>query len=200
VVARGARRAGRRNAVVQPFGRVLVGCSGRSALLTLTSCEAVSHRWLTGTALYAGMYMNEVLLLLLRDDDAHPRLFDGYERALDALALAMDPEPTLRRFERLLLKETGYEVSFSVADDGAQAISATGAYRYIPDFGFQRVSDPVDDRLIFSGATLLSIEADDFTEAHVRRAAKQIIRRALAPHLGDRPIHSRALYRRDGAS
>ncbi len=200
VVARGARRAGRRNGVVQPFGRVLVGCSGRSALLTLTSCESVSHRWLTGNALYAGMYLNEILLRLLRDDDAHPRLFEGYEWTLDALATAADPEPALRRFERLLLKETGYEVTFSVAGDGAEAVSATCAYRYIADVGFQRVNEPADDRLIFAGATLLAIDANDFSAAHVRRAAKQIIRRALAPHLGDRPIHSRALYQRDAAS
>jgi len=200
VVARGARRGGRRNAMVQPFGRVLIGCSGRSALLTLTSCEPVSHRWLTGHALYAGMYLNEILLRLLRDDDPHPRLFEGYECALDALASQADPEPALRRFERLLLKETGYELTFSIAADGAQVVSVAGAYRYIEDVGFQPVGEAVDERQIFSGATLLAIDAEDFAAAHVRRAAKQIIRRALAPHLGDRPLHSRALYQRDTGS
>jgi DNA repair protein RecO (recombination protein O) len=50
---------------------------------------------------------------------------------------------------------------------------------------------------VFGGATLLAIDAHDYADAGVRRAAKHIMRRALAPHLGDKPIRSRALYRQD---
>jgi DNA repair protein RecO (recombination protein O) len=46
---------------------------------------------------------------------------------------------------------------------------------------------------------LLAIGVDDYTDARVRRAAKQIMRGALAPLLGDKPLRSRALYRRDRA-
>jgi DNA repair protein RecO (recombination protein O) len=197
VVARGARRPGRGNRQPNQFGRILVSCSGRSALLTLTSCDTLSHRWLTGAALYAGLYLNEVLLRLLRDDDPHPRLFDGYELTLDALAAGAEPEPVLRRFERLLLKESGYEVTFTVSAESGEGVSAGGAYRFVPDVGFHHVAEAVDERLVFAGATLLAIDAGDYSDEHVRRAAKHIMRRALAPHLGDKPLRSRALYRRD---
>jgi DNA repair protein RecO (recombination protein O) len=198
VVARGIRRS-RRGGQPHPFGRLSVGCSGRGQLMTLTGFDSLSHRWLTGDALYAGLYLNEVLLRLLRDDDPHPRLFDGYERTLDALMLG-DTEPALRRFERLLLKECGYEITFGLDAESGDPVETGANYQFIPDVGFQAVmdaADAVDDRLVFSGSTLLAIAADDYADPAVRRAAKQIMRRALAPHLGEKPIGSRAFYRRE---
>lgn len=200
VVVKGARGSGRRSRRMQPFGRLLIRCSGRSALLSLSQWEALSHRWLAGDALYAGLYLNEVLLRLLRDDDPHPRLFEGYERTLDVLVQAADIEPALRSFERLLLKECGYELTFAVAADSGARVEPTRAYRYIADGGFHRVEEAVDERLVYAGSTLLAIDADDYGDPAVRRAAKSIMRRALAPHLGDRPLRSRAFYRGDVTS
>jgi DNA repair protein RecO (recombination protein O) len=199
VVARGVRRARKGAGQPHPFGRLMIGCSGRGQLLTLTGFDPVSHRWLTGDALYAGLYLNELLLRLLRDDDPHPRLFEGYELALDGL-MAVDAEPVLRRFERLLLKECGYEVTFAIDAESGEPVRSTQSYRFVPDVGFHAVAEAVDDRLVFSGATLLAISADDYADQAVRRTAKQIMRRALAPHLGDKPIGSRALYRHEIAS
>ena len=196
-VARGMRGARRGAAPPRPFSRLSVACSGRTQLLTLNGFDPLTHRWLTGDALYAGLYLNELLLRLLRDDDAHPVLFDGYERALDALT--GDAEPALRRFERLLLKECGYEITFDYDADTGAAIDAGTNYRYVPDVGFQAVDETADQRRVFAGATLSAIDRDDYVDERVRRAAKQIMRRALTPHLGDRPIGSRALYRRESA-
>lgn len=195
VVARGVRRS-RGGGQPHPFGRLLVGCSGRGQLLTLTGHDAISHRWLTGDALYAGLYLNELLLRLLRDDDPHPVLFTGYERTLDELA-AGSGEAALRMFERLVLKECGYEVTFGFDAQSGEPVLAALSYCFVPDVGFHAVNEAVDDRLVFAGATLRAIAADDYSDAGVRRSAKQIMRRALAPHLGDKPIASRALYRRN---
>jgi DNA repair protein RecO (recombination protein O) len=194
-VARGIRGARRGAAPPRPFSRLSVACSGRAQLLTLTAFDPMNHRWLTGEALYAGLYLNELLLRLLRDDDAHPAVFDGYERALELVS--GDAEPALRRFERLLLKECGYEITFDCDADTGALIDGGRNYRFVPEVGFQAVDEPVDQRDVFAGATLHAIDLDDYAAAHVRRAAKHIMRRALAPHLGDRPIGSRALYRHE---
>jgi len=103
----------------------------------------------------------------------------------------------LRLFERLVLKECGYEVTFGFDAESGDAIEAGSSYRFVPDVGFRAVGEDVDDRLVFAGSTLLAIAADDYADVAVRRAAKQIMRRALAPHLGDKPIGSRALYRHE---
>ena len=99
----------------------------------------------------------------------------------------------LRVFERLLLKECGYEVTFGLDAESGEPVQSGRSYRFVPDVGFHAVDEAVDDRLVFGGATLHAIAADDYSDAAVRRSAKQIMRRALAPHLGDRPIASRAL-------
>lgn len=196
VVARGVRGTARARSSVrfEPFTRLLVSCSGRGALLTLTAVEAVTYSSLAGTALLAGLYLNELLVRVLRAEDAHPALFAGYDETLDALAKSADLEPTLRRFEKLVLKESGYEISFSIDADTGEPVRPDRRYRFTPELGFTASFGGADSALVFDGAVLLAVDEDRYDEPAVRRAAKRIMRRALAPHLGDRPLTSRSMF------
>lgn len=61
-----------------------------------------------GAALFAGFYLNELLMRLLPRHDAHPALFDAYAQTLPALgADEAAAEAALRAFELVLLRETG---------------------------------------------------------------------------------------------
>lgn len=194
VVARGVRGSRRKRAdALAPFVRLQVAWTGRTQLRTLTAFEPVEHRWLSGRALFAGMYLNELLLRLLRPDDPHPELFGGYDRTVSALAEGVPIEPELRRFEKLLLRECGYELVFDRDADNGEPVAPGQAYCFEPELGFRRVGSGSDGG--YPGALLLAIAADRFETTEVRRAAKRILRQALAPHLGDRPLHSRALFR-----
>src|SRR5690625_7108362 len=54
-------------------------------------------------------YLNELLLMLLPKEDPYPQLFATYEETLGALCQAPESvAPILRRFEWILLQETGY--------------------------------------------------------------------------------------------
>jgi len=53
-------------------------------------------------------YMNELLLSLLPREDPHPALFEAYDAALIQLAAGSAAASALRRFEWILLHETGY--------------------------------------------------------------------------------------------
>ena len=220
VVARGVRGQKRKGTeTLTPFVRLLVGWSGRGELRTLTSFEPIQHLWLVGKSLYAGLYLNELMLRLLRSDDPHAELFQGYAHTVSALAggdpsveAGEDPsvpageasieapieariEKKLRRFEKLLLKECGYELVFDRDADTGERVDEHARYFLESDFGFRRVSTGTDAVSGYRGAALLAIAADHFDEIEVRRVAKRIMREALAPHLGDRPLHSRALFR-----
>jgi DNA repair protein RecO (recombination protein O) len=208
VVARGVRGRKRKGTeTLIPFVRLLVGWSGRGQLRTLTSFEPIEHHWLVGKPLYAGLYLNELMLRLLRSDDPHPELFHGYALTVGALMEEASVEtPTeapveariekqLRRFEKLLLKECGYELVFDRDADTGERLNARAQYFLEPDFGFRRVAAGNASLAGFSGAALLAIAADQFDETEVRRVAKRIMREALTPHLGDRPLQSRALFR-----
>ena len=118
VVAKGAKRPySQMRAVLLPFQRIAVGL-GRpradegSDILTLRSAEyAGAGSVLPPAQLFAGFYLNELLMKLLARHDPHPLLFDAYTGTLQAMAGQGDVEAraevALRAFELLLLRETG---------------------------------------------------------------------------------------------
>lgn len=206
VVARGARRPRRGGRTLEPF--VALGCSlsGRGELRTLGAHEVTHRTALVGDALYAGFYLNELLVRLLQREDPHERLFREYEGALAVLAglpRGADPialEPVLRRFEFALLDELGY--GFPLAEDlDGTPVDPTRRYTVLPDVGVRLQPPGVAERedeaaLHIEGSELLAIAEGRLASPAVLRAAKRLARRALAPHLGDRPLVSRSLFGR----
>ena len=67
-VVRGARGSGKPRPL-EPFGLVEVSWRGRGQLPTATTIEALKRYPLLGERLYAGMYLNEVLVRALREEE-----------------------------------------------------------------------------------------------------------------------------------
>jgi DNA repair protein RecO (recombination protein O) len=199
VVARGQRRqsARQRGNICEPFRPLLAGVSGRGELKTLSRLEADGTMpRLPPERLYAGFYVNELLLRSLPEADPQPRLFAGYQRLVMALATpATDIEPPLRGFERLLLEEMGYGVDFQHRADTGQSIEPGVDYRFVVEAGFVPVNS-VDDHPgpRYPGAELLRVDRGQFEAASTRAVAKQLMRAALLPLVGDKPLNSRMLY------
>jgi DNA repair protein RecO (recombination protein O) len=140
--AKGAKRpTSLLRAVLMPFQRIQVQFArsrsdNSGEVHTLRSAEwAGDAPTMHGAALFAGFYLNELLLRLSARDDPHPRLFDAYVAALHELGaaeasseghqaapLSLGPtdgggrreaaawvrsESALRAFELLLLHESG---------------------------------------------------------------------------------------------
>jgi DNA repair protein RecO (recombination protein O) len=137
--AKGAKRpTSQLRAVLMPFQRIQVQFARSRTdhggeVRTLRSAEwAGDAPAVHGAALFAGFYLNELLLRLSARDDPHPRLFDAYAATLHELgATATGPEAheaapslnldsgrresiasarsesALRAFELLLLHESG---------------------------------------------------------------------------------------------
>lgn len=109
LVAKGAKRP---YSVLRPvlsaFQPLSLSWSGANEVRTLTRAECAGVRPLAGRALMSAWYMNELLLRLLAREDPHPALYDAYDAALEQLALQQSAASALRRFEWVLLNETGY--------------------------------------------------------------------------------------------
>lgn len=123
LVAKGAKRP---HSVLRPvlsaFQPLNVSWSGAGEIKTLTRADCVGILPLQGRAFMSAWYMNELVLRLLPREDAHPLLFDAYQTALEQLA-GIDALPerlpvpgVLRRFEWILLQETGYGLDQDVPD------------------------------------------------------------------------------------
>lgn len=123
LVAKGAKRP---HSVLRPvlsaFQPLNVSWSGSGEIKTLTRADCIGILPLKGRAFMSAWYMNELLLRLLPREDPHPVLFDAYRTALEQLAGISETTDrhsvsgSLRRFEWILLQETGYGLDQSPPD------------------------------------------------------------------------------------
>jgi len=122
LVAKGAKRPySALRPVLSAFQPLALSWSGAGELKTLVRAESLGIHTLGGRAHMSAWYMNELLLRLLPREDPHPVLFDAYDAALLQLAQGSKAAGSLRRFEWILLNETGYGVDETVPDfDDAQ--------------------------------------------------------------------------------
>jgi DNA repair protein RecO (recombination protein O) len=195
LVARGARRP--RSAwrsLLQPFRPLVISWAGRGALQTLRTAEAAAPAVApAGVDVVNAFYLNELLLALLRRGDPHPELFDRYAAALAELAEAESAEPALRRFELGLLQELGYGLSLDRDASTQLPLEPTGTYHYVPEHGPVVVRDGQPGGPVYSGAALLGIAREEFADDATRRAARQLLRAAIAHQLGDRELRTRTV-------
>lgn len=200
VLAKGAKRPRRGHAAggeaLQPFRPLWLSWSGRGEVKTLIRGEpAGSAVDLSGTALFCGLYLNELLVRLLGRADPQEALFAFYHLALTSLAQGEDLQSVLRQFELRLLHEIGYSVALDREVESGRPIRPEARYVYEPEFGL-RAAGLGDERQAVSGETLLLLSAGEPLTGPQAREAKTLTRGLLAPYLGERPLKSRELLRR----
>jgi len=198
-VARGARREkSRHRALLQLFTPVLMSFSGRGEVKTLSNIESqVAAINLRGNRLFSGLYLNELLVRLLHQYVEHTDLYQAYQTALLALQGDAQIEQVLRRFELQLLGELGYGLNLQTDCLSQQSISPGQVYRFEPDIGFSAVEVPAGiagDPWLFAGEHLIALRKLELEEPAAAQAAKRLLRLALHPHLGEKPLASRSLF------
>jgi DNA repair protein RecO (recombination protein O) len=196
LLARGARRP--RSAlrgVLLAFQPLEVGWFGGGEVKTLAKAEwRGGMPLLQGKALLVGYYLNELLLKLMPREDAHDRVFDAYERALQQLAAGAGDAPALRRFEIVLLRELGYGLQLERDAETGEAIVAEGRYAYLVERGPVAAARYGDELPRIAGSTLLDMGADRFESARTLLECKQLMRRLLAHQLGGQTLQSRKIF------
>jgi DNA repair protein RecO (recombination protein O) len=191
--AKGPRSLGA--SLLQPFSPLLIAVSGRGEVKTLRKVEPAGRpRLLTGKALYCGFYVNELIMRMLGRLDPHEHLYDHYGAALAGLATERDVARVLRRFEMRLLEQTGYAMVLERDAEHGQPLRAGSRYRYDPERGPLECL-PGEPGFSVSGHTLMALAEDGDLDTQSAREAKELMRRVLSRHLGDRPLKSRELFR-----
>ncbi len=197
LVGKGARRARRpgssQAALLQPFVPLLIAWRGRGEVRTLTRAEPAGRPLvLAGDALYCGFYVNELLLRLLGRQDADQVIFAAYQSVLQALVDG-DLDRGLRRFELALIGQLGYRPPLDRDADTGEPVRADLRYVYHAEHG-PRCAATAEAAVTISGGTLLALHAGTALAPVQAREARDLMRRLLAPHLGGRPLRSRALF------
>lgn len=185
LVARGVRSARSRfpRASLQPLQPLLLSWSARGELGTLTAAEQTGTRWmLSGDALLAGMYVNELVLRLTSRNDAHPPAFAAYTECLARLAEQPDIAWTLRRFERDFLADLGYALMLTQSADGAP-IDAAATYAYVADSGPIAWRETTGLPRV-SGAALIALDCDETPTASQLTELRRLMRSVISHLVG----------------
>lgn len=204
LMAKGARRIkSRLKGVLLPFQPTLLSWTGKGEIPTLTSAEIslsgfdLIDNELQGDALVCGFYCNELLVNLLHRHDPHALLFDQYKDTVIALSQSNTSDElatVLRDFERMIVKETGYGISFTKQADGKTTIDNNALYQFKEGKGFVPCStadsNAVVGRIIRSlgGDEQVLLSADEMTQS------KHLMRNILHQNLGYKTILSRQLF------
>lgn len=201
-IARGARSSkGRQRLLLQPFVALRISIAGRHELRTLQAAEVLAPApMLQGERLFAGLYLNELLVKLLQGHEPEQRVFHAYAETLASLGAGAEVEPLLRHFELCLLDSLGYGLQFDQDAASGAELEPEGWYYLQADSGFVRqLQAPADEAEarragLFPGSALLDIAAGQFSAADTRRHAKRLLRQVLQQHLDGKEIVSRRLF------
>ena len=197
LVARGARRAkSSLRGLMMAFQPLLLSWAGKSELRTLHKAE-----WqggipqLHGLGLMCGFYLNELLLKFLAREDPHEALYGVYQDAIIRLAHEPEPAAILRRFEKALLKELGYELLLHQEADTGRPIEADKHYTYVVERGPVMIERGTDAQFAIAGQTLIDLHNDDFAKALTLAQSKGLMRFLVNHYLGNQELLTRQLLR-----
>ena len=195
LVAQGSRRrsSGRR-AVLQPFFPLRLSWTRRTDLGRLIGVEAAGPAFeLSGNNLFAGFYVNELLLRLMGRGAPNEDVYSCYSRCMAALATASATARSVRLFELRLLRALGYGIELEHDVETGQPIRSDGQYRFQPEHGFSLCSGSADSPESYGGRELISLRAERLDDARSLRVAKRLLTQSLNIYLGERPLRSRSI-------
>lgn len=196
LVARGVRSPKSRLAgLLRPFQPLRLSWSMRTELGTLTGAEVHGRlRSLSGDALMAGYYLNELILYLLHRHDPQPEVFELYDQVLAALAAGEPVAVCLRRFEIELLRLIGYALNLETEAVSDEPLRADAYYEYRPGHGAVAVQR-CDGSAVFSGSDLLAIAALRLDDPQPLRQAGRLMRLVIDYHLDGKELKTRKVLR-----
>ena len=197
LIAKGIRNnKSNKSEILQPYQPLQLAWSGKGDLMTLTMAEADKPAYvLKDKKLIAGFYLNEIIIRMLHQHEAHPDLFAIYDRTLYLLSTkTADEQVVIRIFEKRFLESIGYGLVLD-HDISGKKIKPDCNYYYLADRGPAMDIPEVSDYIELSGSTLLAIDKEKFDTAQISYEARLLMRYILQKHLGGKPLASRKLYK-----
>ena len=197
LLAKGIRKKNNRLAgMLQPFVPLMISFSEGAELAILQDADIRGGlSFITGNALIAGLYLNELLVNFLQKGDAYTALFHFYENTLMGLQASLLDEKIIRSFEKKLLDELGYGLFPRSEEAMLNAWQHDAFYRFLPATGWVKCeSGEVYQEFSYSGETLLAIASENFADATILLQAKRLMRQVLTELMNNKTIYSRQMF------
>ncbi len=185
-----------RKSLLQPFQPLMLDFQGKHELKNLRQIDSTGKMFtFSGVQLFSALYLNELLNRVLPKEVALPDVYDLYLATLLRLSEKQNIEIVLREFEINLLNFLGYGFNWQVDGQSGQAVNEYESYVFVYEQGFQLSVGLNQTQNCFSGASLLKIARFDWDKLSLQ-CAKRILRMALRPLLGEKPLKSRELFQK----
>ncbi|MDA0679373.1 MAG: DNA repair protein RecO [Proteobacteria bacterium] len=196
LVARGSRSAkSKLKGVLRPFMPLQLSWVIRGDLGTLTGAEMDGGPIsLNGDSLLSAFYLNELLLNLLHRHDPQPEIFSAYHATIIELNGQHSVATALRRFEMELLRLLGYALNLDHDTESGDELDPGRIYEYRVERGPVPANNP-DGPLVFTGAELIAVAREDFSDASTLRDANRLLRHVIAWHLNGKELKSRKVLK-----
>ena len=190
LVARGARKS---KTSLQMFQCLSISFKGKGELKNLSQWEiADKPRRILGDDLILAMYVNELILRLIPENDAYSEIFHAYWNFLSNLKSlnSNEKEYALRNFENQMLEDLGYGIDFS-SDMNDEPINEDLNYEFIEHQGFS-----TSDNGLIPGKILVNLlrRENIVTDTNELSILKKMNRKRLKSLLGDKPLKSKELF------
>ena len=190
LVARGARKS---KTSLQMFQCLSISFKGKGELKNLSQWEiADKPRRILGDDLILAMYVNELILRLLPENDEYSEIFHAYWNFLSNLKSlnSNEKEYALRSFENQMLEDLGYGIDFS-SDMNDEPINENLNYEFIEHQGFS-----TSDNGLIPGKILVNLlrRENIVTDTNELSILKKMNRKRLKSLLGDKPLKSKELF------
>ena len=214
VAAKGAKRPySQLRSVLLPFQRIAatLGKQAEDAQADVVTLRSAEWAGLDATPvlpparLFAGFYLNELLMKLLARGDAHPALFDAYAATLRSLAVSdeFSEQIGLRAFELVLLKAVGLLPELDRVTATQRHLAPGDEYQWLGDRGVVDADAHLPAARL-PGADLLEIDAalrgNNLGGLQVACATrldrlKPVLRALVHYHLGSPTLRTRDVMR-----
>ena len=189
LIARGARKS---KTSLQMFQCLSISFKGRGELKSLSQWEIADQpRRILGDDLILAMYVNELILRLLPENDEYSQTFSSYWTFLSSLndLDSNEKEFALRNFENEMLEDLGYGLDFGF-DINSEPINKEFHYDFNEHQGFS-----INSNGAMPGKTLINLsKRETITDAIELSILKKMNRKRLKSLLGDKPLKSKELF------
>lgn len=190
---KGARLA-KNTSYLQPFYPLCLNINTSRGWYYVKNLESnTAPLLLKGTALFAGLYLNEVLYHVLKAEDPDEKLFNHYQTTLQGLAAAPDLnaiEVRLRQFEINLLTACGYALCLTHESVSQRPIDSQKTYQYIAGQGLILAVEGL------AGSNILAMAEGHWQQPEVLKTAKVIMREVMNFLLEGKELKSKSLFKK----
>ena len=190
-VARPAKKRGKvLRGSLEPFRYLQLNWIGKGDVQTLIEADERGRHTIPASEMMMGLYINELLLLLLQQHAPKPALFSAYKYTLHKLGDTEINKQIMMRFELYLLASLGLPIELQ----SDEAISSEMRYRFSLEEGLILTSDHVvnSSSITIGGGLLLALKNMQSLQEHDWRQLR-IFLDAVFLRLTPRTINSRKL-------